>query len=143
MVTHRLCGSFNLKLINLAIMDDADMIATSHNFVSHLLDQLPNECQKVASSAWFNQNSISNLKMAKMDFEKIELSHIENYYINCSDPYQKCGYIRPILQLLQGTDFKTIIFCNVRILFELILLIMILMQILFVFFFIRKNVLPH
>lgn len=132
MVTHRLCGSFNLKLINLAIMDEADMIATSHNFVYHLLDQLPNDCQKVASSVWFNQNSLSNLKLAKIAFKKIELTHIENYYINCSDPNRKCGYIQTILRLLQGTDFKTIIFCNVRILFELIfliLLIMILMQI--------------
>lgn len=110
----RILGFFDLKNIDLAIIDDADMIATSHNFLDHVLNQLTVKCQKIASSLVYTENSLSNFSVEKLWLKSSELTHIKQFFVNSSNSDEKCCYIA---ELLLGYTFSAIIYCNVSILY--------------------------
>lgn len=109
----RILGFYNLKNIDLAIIDDADMIATSHNFLDHVLKQLPVKCQKIASSLIYSENSLSSFSVEALWLKSSELTHIKQFFVISSNSDEKC---RCIAEILRGYTFSTIIYCNVSIL---------------------------
>lgn len=42
-VCHRMTGSLDIKFVNLVVVDDVDMVLTSHSFISHFWVQLPTQ----------------------------------------------------------------------------------------------------
>lgn len=110
----RILGFYDLKKIELTVMDDADMIATSHNFVDHVLKQLPEKCQRIASSPLYNDNCLSNFNVQTLWIKSSELTHIKQFFVNSSDLNEKCRYIA---DFIRGYTLSAIIYCNVGFLY--------------------------
>lgn len=115
-VNSRLCGYFDVKSLKITVIDDADMINTSHNFVYHVQNQLPFGCQKLAASSAFNENSMKNLGSAKiMDLKIHRLNHIKPFGAQQSDFRTKCHLIEMTLKKLLILGTQAIIYCQVSI----------------------------
>lgn len=123
----RILGFLSLKKVTLVVCDDADVVSTTHLVKSHLLLQLPANCQQILSSATLTYASTYHVKnpiKLKLLREDEMSSNIAQYYIECSDFIEKASYVRKITELVSkfGSNGKAIVFCNVRLFTNLFLI---------------------
>lgn len=115
----RISGIFDLKKIKMVVCDDADVIATTHLVRSHLLDQLPANCQQILSSATPTHSStihVVDAVMVKVSRAELISPNMEQYYIECNSTHEKLYCLREILKQLTRqfrSEGQIIVFCNV------------------------------
>lgn len=115
-VAYRMLGVFNLKNVTTLVIDDADVVATSHLVNMHLINQVSEQCQVIMMSLTFNKKTLQQVsgKFIQMKREEEIPETIQQFAIHQMATENKIHVLRKICdELNRNTNGQAIVFCNV------------------------------